>query len=148
MSVDTLDDYEVFRNTRLPTILDYATTKTISEPRKKVIYTASPYRSTLGEWHILENIRKAEKAAIFIWQHGGVALCPQKNTAFFGGVPGTNDETWLNGDLELLRRSDAVWVVDSYSRSRGVVMEIQFARDHGIPLLYNEQQVIDFINKP
>lgn len=115
-------------------------------PRKKVIYIAGAYRSNLGEWHIRENIRKAEKAALFVWQHGAVALCPHKNTAFFSGAPGTSDKTWLLGDIELLRRCDAIWVIDNLEFSEGAEMEAQFASDNGIPILYNGKQVVDFIS--
>lgn len=112
---------------------------------KKVIYIAGPYRSSLGEYGVLENIRNAAKYAIMVWQHGGVALCPHKNTAFFGGVPGTSDETWLEGDLELLRRCDAVWAIPGWSTSEGAQREIEFAKQLDIPVFYHDDELIDFL---
>lgn len=113
----------------------------------KLIYIAGPYRNNLGEWHIEQNIRNAEKAALFVWQHGGVALCPHKNTAFFGGAPGCPDEIWLKGDLELLERCDAIWAIDGYTDSKGAVEEVNFARIEMIPILYCHQDVINFLNE-
>lgn len=115
------------------------------ERRKKVIYVAGPYRDRRGEWHIRENIREAERLAAEIWQRGGVALCPHKNTAFFGGMPGTDDETWLQGDLELLRRCDAVAVTSRWRSSSGAIQEVSLARKEGIRVLYNYQELWDFL---
>ena len=116
-----------------------------TERRKKVIYVAGPYRDPRGEWHVRENIRSAEKVAMEIWQRGGVALCPHKNTAFFGGLPGTDDDTWLQGDLELLRRCDALMVAPKWRASSGALAEVTFARQHKILVLYNYQELWDFL---
>jgi len=67
----------------------------------KVLYICGPYRGRR-----LVNIVRARSAALFVWRCGGVALCPHLNTAFFDGkMP---DQVWLDGDLELLSRSDAI----------------------------------------
>jgi hypothetical protein len=112
-----------------------------------VIYIAGPYRSRLGEWGVRANICEAEKAALFVWQHGGVALCPHKNTALFGGAPGTTDETWLAGDLELLSRCDAVYAIPGWRESSGAVAELRFAQDRSIPILHTHQDVVDFLRE-
>ena len=111
----------------------------------KVIYIAGPYRDERGEWWIRENIRDAEDAALYVWQHGAVALCPHKNTAFFGGAPKTKDQMWLEGDLELLERCDALFAIDGWERSEGARQEIDFANRLGIPVLYDFREVSTFI---
>ena len=111
----------------------------------EVIYISGPYRSKWGEWHVRQNIRKAENAAEFVWLNGGVALCPHKNTAGFGGLPGCPDEVWIQGDLELLRRCDAVWMVDGWRDSNGARREMELARQLGIPILYSREAVVKFI---
>lgn len=111
----------------------------------KVIYIAGKYRDTRGEWHIRENIRTAEKAAQMVWQWGGVALCPHKNTAFFGGLPGCPDSVWLEGDLELLKRCDAVWAISNFHDSSGALAEIAYARRNNIPILYSYIEVKNFL---
>lgn len=108
------------------------------EPRLKVIYIAGPYRADT-EWGVVQNIRKAEEAALFVWRCGGVALCPHKNTALFGGA--CPDDVWLRGDLELLSRCDAVWMIGEWGESAGAQAEVQYAFEYGIPVLYDEEQV-------
>ena len=111
----------------------------------KVIYIAGPYRSQLGKWQVRLNIRRAEEAAVFVWQHGGVALCPHKNTAGFGGVPGCSDATWLSGDIELLKRCDAVLAIDEWASSQGARLEVIYANKAGIPVFYTAQEVVDYL---
>jgi len=111
----------------------------------KVIYIAGPYRSQKGEWFVRMNIRKAEDAAVFVWQNGGVALCPHKNTAGFGGLPGCPDNVWLQGDLELLGRCDAVWALDGWMESSGARGEVDYARRYGILVLHSHREVVDYL---
>ena len=113
----------------------------------KVIYIAGPYRDTRGEWWVRENIRNAEVAALAVWEAGGVALCPHLNTAFFGGCPGTTDEMWLKGDLELLRRCDAVYARPGWTRSKGSVGEIKHAEFLNKPVFFWFFQVKEFLNE-
>jgi nucleoside 2-deoxyribosyltransferase len=110
----------------------------------KVIYIAGPYRSQ-DEWRVRMNIRKAEEAALAVWQNGAVALCPHKNSAGMGGAPGTFDDMWLEGDLELLKRCDAVWLIENWEYSRGASREMIFAKAHDIPVLFSRQDMIDFV---
>ena len=111
----------------------------------KLIYIAGPYRDSRGEWFVRQNIRNAEKAAEFVWQHGGVAICPHKNTAGFGGLPGCPDEIWLEGDLEILRRCDAVWLVEGWQDSTGARNEHEEAARRSIPCLLTQEMVIDYL---
>lgn len=110
----------------------------------KVIYIAGKYRDERGEFFVRENIRMAERAAQFVWQHGGVALCPHKNTAGFGGLPMCNDGTWLKGDQEMMTRCDAVWFIDGWKESNGARDEFTFAWER-IPILFELEEVPEFI---
>lgn len=111
----------------------------------KVIYIAGPYRDKRGVWYIQENIRQAEHAAIFVWKFGGIALCPHKNTAFFDGAWDIADSVWLSGDLELLKRCDAVYAIPGWAHSHGASSEVTYARTLDIPVLTNELDVINFL---
>ena len=103
----------------------------------KLIYIAGPYRSD-SEIGVLGNIQAAEKIAARVWSLGLYALCPHKNSAFFGGI--TSDENFLQGGLEMLRRCDAVMVVSlkSYDGfvSSGTALEIAEARKLNIPIFH------------
>ena len=109
----------------------------------KVIYIAGKYRDHRGEWFVKENIRTAELAAITVWRMGGVAICPHKNTAFFGGT--CDDSVWLAGDLELLRRCDAIFMLDNFMDSEGAKKELEFATESNIPALYTVSDLADFL---
>ena len=97
----------------------------------KLIYIAGPYRAS-GEWELVQNIRRAEALALEVWKLGAACICPHKNTAFFGGT--APDELWLEGDLEMLRRCDAVLCTEDWERSAGARGEIKLAREIAIPV--------------
>jgi hypothetical protein len=66
------------------------------------------------------------------WLEGIVAICPHLNTMFFTGA--APDSMWLDGDLELLRRSDAVLLTDNWEKSSGARAEVEEANRVGIPV--------------
>ena len=97
----------------------------------KLIYIAGPYRAA-SEWKLVQNIRRAEALALEVWHLGHACICPHKNTALFGGA--APDELWLEGDLEILRRCDAVLCTDDWQRSVGACGEVGLARSLEIPV--------------
>ena len=90
----------------------------------KIIYIAGAYRNQT-EWGLVENIRHAESEAIKLWQEGWAVICPHKNTAHFGGL--CPDDTWLEGDLEILKRCDAVYFLSNWQESEGAEAEYNLA---------------------
>lgn len=103
----------------------------------KLVYVAGPYRADT-EHGIIKNIRAAEEVALRVWKSGAACICPHKNTSMLGGE--CDDEVWLRGDLEMLRRCDALVCVDGWQDSRGTVAEIGFAHDMFIPVFYNFEE--------
>lgn len=100
----------------------------------KVVYVAGPYRGP-DNWAIAENIRNAERLALEVWVMGAAAICPHANTAHFqGALP---DAVWLEGDLVLLERCDAVVVVHPWIHSKGTEAEIEYALSKGMPVFYD-----------
>ena len=99
--------------------------------RLPVIYIAGAYRAPTP-WQILKNIRAAQEVALVVWRLGAVAICPHANTALFDGE--ADDAVWLQGDMELLRRSDAVVLVQGWERSTGAIAERTVAADRHIPV--------------
>lgn len=100
--------------------------------RKFVVYVAGPYRDRRGEYFVRQNIRKADAAAQWLWHLGAVALCPHKNTQAFGGM--MDDSVFIEGDLELLRRCDAVLAIEGWNASEGASLEVAYATANGIPV--------------
>lgn len=99
-----------------------------------VIYIAGPFRGN-SAWDIEQNIRRAEELSLEVWKRGMVALCPHCNTRFFQGA--APDEVWLDGDLEMLRRCDAVLLAPGHERSEGTKAEIAYAKERGIPVFHS-----------
>src|SRR2546421_1117370 len=99
----------------------------------KLIYVAGPYRAG-SEWEVVRNIRRAEAVALEVWKLGAACICPHKNTALFGGA--ADDAVWLAGDLEMMRRCDAVICTDCWEESKGTVEEVRVAREMGMPVFF------------
>jgi hypothetical protein len=99
----------------------------------KLVYVAGPYRAP-SEWHVLQNIRRAEEIALEVWRLGAACICPHKNTAFFGGAAA--DSIWIIGDLEIVRRCDAVICTDNWESSVGARGEVELAKQLQLPIFY------------
>jgi hypothetical protein len=97
---------------------------------QRVVYVAGPFR---GPHHfaIAENIRNAERVALEIWKAGAVAICPHLNTTHFQGA--ADDSVWLTGDLEILRRCDAIALVYDWRESEGSIGELDLADELKLP---------------
>jgi hypothetical protein len=93
----------------------------------QVVYIAGPFRAN-NSWAMEQNIRRAEELALLVWRIGCCAvICPHTNTRFFQGA--ADDAIWLEGDLELLRRSDVVLMVPGWKASQGATKEYELARE-------------------
>lgn len=96
-----------------------------------LVYVAGPFRGA-NSWEMEENIRRAETLALECWRAGYATICPHTNTRFFQGA--APDKVWLTGDLEILRRCDALVLTPDWERSSGARAERDFAVKHGIPV--------------
>ena len=101
----------------------------------KLAFISGPYRAD-SEWEVLQNIRKAEKYAGKYWKLGYAVICPHKNTAFMGGL--CPDETWLKGDLEILKRCDVIVMIPGSANSIGACDELDLALEMGIQVIYED----------
>lgn len=101
----------------------------------KVVYCAGRFRAPT-HWGIVNNVRTAEWVALRIWQSGAACLCPHLNTANFQGAV-ADDKVWLDGDLEMLERCDAVFAMPEWEHSMGARAEVERAKEKGIPVFYD-----------
>jgi hypothetical protein len=102
----------------------------------KVAYVAGPYRDPRGAHFVKQNIRRAEAAALELWEEGFFAFCPHLNTAFFeGAVP---DEVILERDIEVIKRFpfDFLVALEGWGRSEGTCREIDAAFQKRTPVLF------------
>lgn len=99
----------------------------------KLIYVAGPY-SANSHFHVKKHIDAAEDVAVELWRSGFSVICPHKNTAFLDG--GVSSEMIISGDLEQIKRCDAVVFICGYATSKGTLRELKFALDNNIPIFY------------
>ena len=99
----------------------------------KVIYIAGPYRSDCDNG-VFENIIHARGAAQRLWHEGWAVVCPAMNSAFMS--EGNDDSIFLQGDLEILARCDAVYLLSGWAESRGAQAELELAQSLDLEVIY------------
>jgi hypothetical protein len=97
----------------------------------KIVYIAGKFRGPTG-WVVAENIRAAERVGIEVARLGFMPLIPHANTAHFDGE--MNDDFWLQGTLELLRRCDLIVMVPGWENSTGARGELALAGELKMPI--------------
>jgi hypothetical protein len=107
-------------------------------PPMRLVYIAGPYRAET-EAGVRHNVWNASIVAERVWKLGACAVCPHLNTAFFGGI--VEDQAFLDGDIELLKRCDAVMLVAGWARSTGTQGEVKVAQEEGIPVFQDIVQL-------
>lgn len=101
----------------------------------KIIYVAGPYRA--DGWHnVWENIMAARAAAREAWKLGWAVICPHANSIFMDG-PDITDLAFLAGDLEIVRRCDAMLMLPGWEQSVGARGEHALAEGLGLPIYYS-----------
>jgi hypothetical protein len=99
----------------------------------KLIFISGKYRGK--DWNEIDaNIQKAKEASIKLWQQGYAVFCAHMNTAHFDGL--CPDEVWLKGDIEILKRCDAIFVLKNWQSSEGAKEELRIARKLGMEIIF------------
>ncbi len=94
----------------------------ITKSPKKLIYVAGRYRGrTRAE--VESNIQAAIFVGRLCAEKGWYPVIPHSNTAHFEALVDVNDEFYLEGTLELMRRCDAVVMVPGFGQSVGAMAE-------------------------
>ncbi len=96
----------------------------------KVVYVAGPFRGPTA-WAIESNIRRAEEVGLEVARLGAMPIIPHSNTRYFHGEG--EDQFWLDGTMELLRRCDAIVLCPGWERSSGSRGEKAEAERLGFP---------------
>ncbi len=111
-------------------------------PRKRrlQVYIAHKIRDPRGAYYVEQHIREAEAIALELWKLGeqvGVPIgvvCPGANTRAMDGF--VKDFTFLDGDLGIVAKSDAVVMAPGWVDSEGAKEEHRFALENKIPIFY------------
>ena len=107
----------------------------------KVVYIAGPFRAD-NAWDVEQNIRRAEELALQAWRAGFAVICPHANTRFYQGA--APDQVWLDGDLEILARCDAVLLTANWRDSAGTRQEVARAHHLHIPVYESLEALVHF----
>lgn len=106
----------------------------------KLVYVAAPYRTQCPLERTL-NVQAARYAGMKLAKLGFYPVMPTVNTEGFDNVG--SDQFWLESTKELMRRCDAVYIVDGSHESQGVQGEIEEARECGLPVFVLIEGLID-----
>ena len=96
---------------------------------KQVVFISGPYRG-----NIEQNIANARMAAIRLWKAGYAVICPHMNSARMDGE--CPDDYFLEGDLEILKRCDIIYMLKNWESSRGASAELKLAKEIGLEVVY------------
>lgn len=72
-------------------------------------------------------------------------MCPHTNTRFFHGA--APDEVFLEGTLEMMRRSDLVYMLPGWKKSQGSIKEKKEAERLGLPVFFETWAVIEWLQE-
>lgn len=108
----------------------------------KAVYISGPYTAPTSLAR-QRNINAAWELAVKVWGiRGAYAVCPHANTAHMDGAMSSDHELdyrkFIDADLDLVSRCDAVLMMRGWENSRGSTMERAHAYSLGIPVFYEE----------
>jgi hypothetical protein len=106
-----------------------------------VIYVSGKYRADTRR-EIGINIENAKEVARELWKKGYAVICPHANTAFMDG-PDLGHDVFIQGDLEMINRSDCIFMMMGWEDSVGAAMEYRKAVENGMPIYYRLDEVPD-----
>ena len=101
-----------------------------------LIYVAGKYSGDVDT-----NIRKAREVAIRLWEAGHHVICPHLNTAHMEVDCSIGYDDYIRGDLDMLSRCDAIYMLEGWQESKGAQIEWDFATENNIPIYYDPAPV-------
>lgn len=99
--------------------------------RNKVVYVSGKYSGDIEH-----NIQVARRYAIKLWEIGFTVFCPHLNTQHFEKDCDISYEDYIAGDLEIVRRCDAIFMLPGWIGSKGAIQERLEASRQGIPIFH------------
>lgn len=97
----------------------------------RLVYVAGRYRAPTT-WERERNIQQARLVGAEVAKLGAYPVIPHSNTSHFDGL--ADDQFWLDGTMEMLRRCDAVVLVVGWEQSSGTRAEKAEAERLGLPV--------------
>ena len=106
----------------------------------KLLYIAGPYRGKSYN-EIYHNVHAAREVAesVLTCCPDWFPITPHLNTAYMDGV--ADDQVFLDGDIELMKRMDAILMLLNWAESSGARHERDIAVELGIKIYYSFAQL-------
>lgn len=116
--------------------------------RNKIIYVAGAYYDKTRQGTI-KNINIARQMGIEVWNIGATAIVPHANTYLFDYEKNntTKYDSFIEGDLEIIKQTDALYMLKNWKTSNGANIEYKFAKSNHIPIITNKIDLKKFIQK-
>ena len=103
----------------------------------ELVYISGPY--TEGVWEI--NVREAILAADEIHRNGHTPFIPHAMTSLWALVRPKMKDEWIEIDLQILSRCDAL--VRLAGTSDGAEIEVEYAHKNDIPVYHGVEEFLD-----
>jgi hypothetical protein len=101
-----------------------------------IVYTAGPYSHTSGVGSVNANIFRAREVAIQLWNAGYTVICPHMNTDHLELYTTLKNKDFVDRDLEIVERCDAIVMLPYWESSKGAVRELEHARSKGLKVWF------------
>ncbi|MDD5048077.1 MAG: DUF4406 domain-containing protein [Methanoregulaceae archaeon] len=108
--------------------------------RRPVLYLSGPLSHPDPHHGIELNILRASEIALKCWDRGWAVICPHKNCAGFQHYDHIPWRAWIEGDIEIMLRCDAVLMLPGWQDSDGAREEHFVAIKERIPVFYCEDE--------
>lgn len=125
------------------------TSVSIVTKKRPLIYVSGPYRAATKDG-VLQNILGAWKDAVKLWRAGAAVICPHTNTtdpSVYSRDHGITPEEFIEGDLVMIERCDAIYMREDWRTSKGAREELKHANILGIPAYFNIDDLLLAIRK-
>lgn len=97
-----------------------------------LIYVSGPYSGTPEQTK--NHIAAARQVSIKLWEMGHAVICPHLNTANFELDCKATYEQYIEGDLNMIARCDALVMLPGWEGSKGAKIEYSYASALDIPI--------------
>ncbi len=104
----------------------------MSGRRLPLIYIAGPFRGPTP-LDVRRNVERARDLGLLVTQAGAYPVIPHTMTAEFDKQG--EDQFWLDGTMEMLRRCDAIVLTEDWERSTGARTEFTWSMENDMPSL-------------